>query len=336
MEYRTLGRSGLIVSELCLGTMIFGNGTEQSESEKIIHAFLDGGGNFIDTANVYVRGESEKIVGQAIKDRRQEVVLATKVRMKVGDHPNDAGYSRKHIMDSVNQSLVRLQTDYIDLYQLHLWDPLTPIEETLRTLDDLVTSGKVRYIGCSNFFAWQLMKSLSYSDFSRMERFISIQPQYSLINREMDREVLPLCLSEKVGFIPWAPLGGGFLSGKYEHKIEQPQTGRLATSAPGEYHWTNRLTERNFSILETIREVAEQTEKTMTQVSLNWLLLQEGVTSPIFGARTMQQLEENLNGTGWALSAEHWKKLDEASALPEEYPARFHRKFERSLQNHSV
>lgn len=173
MNYRTLGRSGLLVSELCLGTMTFGKGTDEKDSIDMIHRFLDAGGNFIDTADVYVEGKSEEIVGKAIKDRRSEVVLATKVRMKVGPHPNDFGYSRKRIMEGVEQSLRRLNTEYIDLYQLHVWDHLTPIEETLRTLDDLVTSGKVRYIGCSNFLSWQLMKSLSYSALSR-QSFVSM------------------------------------------------------------------------------------------------------------------------------------------------------------------
>ncbi len=227
MQYRALGKSGILVSELCLGTMTFGHTTDERESVEMINRFLDKGGNFIDTANVYAGGRSEEIVGKAIRERRSDVVLATKVRMKTGPGPNQVGLSRKHIMDAVEDSLRRLGTDYIDLYQVHVWDQVTPIEETLRALDDLVASGKVRYIGCSNFLAYQLMKSLNLSDFNRYARFISIQPQYSLVCRSMDREVLPLCLEENVGVIPWAPLGGGFLTGRYERGNE-PTEGRLS------------------------------------------------------------------------------------------------------------
>jgi aryl-alcohol dehydrogenase-like predicted oxidoreductase len=330
MQYRTLGRSGLLVSELCLGTMTFGKGTSDEESISMIHRFLDAGGNFIDTADVYVEGKSEELVGQAIKGRRSEVVLATKVRMKVGPHPNDFGYSRKRVMEGIDASLLRLNTDYIDLYQLHVWDHLTPIEETLRTLDDLIGSGKVRYIGCSNFLAWQLMKSLSYSDFNRYARFISIQPQYSLVNREIDREILSLCLEENVGVIPWAPLGGGFLTGKYTSQ-EAPDFGRFSQGWTGEYSWENKALDRNFQILQTIKEVADEAEKTTAQVALNWLLSREGITSPIFGARTLEQYEENMGSIGWRLSDEHWNRLDEASSLPDEYPNRFINKFKRTL-----
>jgi aryl-alcohol dehydrogenase-like predicted oxidoreductase len=330
MEYRTLGRSGLLVSELCLGTMTFGKGTDEKDSIDMIHRFLDVGGNFIDTADVYVEGQSEEIVGKAIKERRNEVVLATKVRMKVGPHPNDFGYSRKRIMEGIDASLKRLQTDYIDLYQLHVWDHLTPIEETIRTLDDLVTSGKVRYIGCSNFFAWHLMKSLSFSDFNRYVRFISIQPQYSLTNREMDREMFSLCIEEGVGVIPWAPLGGGFLTGKYT-ELEKPSSGRFSLGWTGEYDWEQKFTDKNFTILHTLKEIAEDRGKTVAQVALNWLLAKEGVCSPIFGARTLDQFDENMGSIGWHLSKEEWDRLDQVSALPSEYPNRFIEKFRRTI-----
>ncbi|WP_209121059.1 aldo/keto reductase [Alkalihalobacillus sp. BA299] len=330
MEYRTVGKSGLLVSNLCLGTMTFGKATSEEESISMIHRFLDYGGNFIDTADVYVEGASEEIVGKAIQDRRSEVVLATKVRMKVGPHPNDVGYSRKRIMEGVEQSLRRLKTDYIDLYQLHVWDHLTPIEETLRTLDDLIASGKVRYIGCSNFLAWQLMKSLSISEFRGYARFISIQPQYSLVSREMDREVLSLCLEENVGVLPWAPLGGGFLSGKYK-SVAEPSFGRFSQGLTGEYEWKNKALDKNFNIVAKVEEIAQEIDKTPAQVSLNWLLCKEGITSPIFGARTLEQFEENMGSIGWHLSAEHIQALDEVSALPVEYPNRFIEKFRRSI-----
>lgn len=327
MEYKVLGKSGLLVSELCLGTMTFGKEVNESDSIKMVHKFLDEGGNFIDTADVYVGGESERIVGKAIKERRSEVVLATKVRMRVGPHPNDFGYSRRRIMEGVEQSLKRLNTDYIDLYQLHVWDNITPIEETIRTLDDLVSSGKVRYIGCSNFLAWQMMKALAYSDYHNLVRFISVQPQYSLINREMDREVLPLCKEENVGVIPWAPIGGGFLTGKYQVGVT-PSSGRLANGG-GESSWEYRSTERNFAILNEVQKISNELDKPPAQVALNWLLNKEEITSPIFGATSLEQFDENIGSIGWRLTKEQWDRLDEVSKLPSEYPTRFLEKFKR-------
>jgi len=328
MDYRLLGKSGLAVSELCLGTMSFGNTTSEQDSIEMTHRFLDRGGNFLDTANVYVSGKSEEIVGKAIKDRRSEVVLATKVRFPTAEHPNGVGVSRKHILDCVEASLKRLNTDYIDLYQVHVWDQATPLEETLRTLDDLVSSGKVRYIGCSNFLAWQLMKSLSTSEANRYVRFISIQPQYSLVNREMDREIMSLCKEENVGIIPWAPLGGGFLTGRYNREV--PQSGRLTAKA-GESSWDLRATEKNFAILDAVKKAAEELEKTPAQVALNWLIHREGIISPIFGASTLEQYEDNMGAAGWKLPEEIWNRLDEVSALPSEYPTRFIAKFSRQI-----
>jgi len=328
MQYRKLGRSGLAVSELCLGTMTFGNATSEQESIEMIGRFIDRGGNFLDTANVYVGGRSEEIVGKAIKDKRSEVVLATKVRMKMSDDINGAGLSRKHIMDSVEASLKRLQTDYIDLYQVHVWDHATPIEETLRALDDLVASGKVRYIGCSNFFAWQLMKSLAVSDMNRYVRFVSIQPQYSLVSRQMDREMMSLCVEENVGVIPWAPLGGGFLTGRYDRV--KPTEGRLSGDS-GESAWVNRGSEQNFAVLDAVKEAAAQLGKTPAQVALRWLLQREGITSPIFGASRLEQFEDNMGAFGWELPQEQWNLLERISALPDDYPNRFIAKFRRPL-----
>ena len=326
MEIRMLGRSGLAVSELCLGTMSFGNATSEEDSIRMVRQFVDRGGNFLDTANVYVSGRSEEIVGKAIKDIRSEVVLATKVRMKTSGHPNGAGVSRKHIMQSVEESLRRLQTDYIDLYQVHVWDHLTPIEETLRALDDLVASGKVRYIGCSNFFAWHLMKALACSDANRYVRFVSLQPQYSLVSREMDREMMSLCLEENVGVIPWAPLGGGFLTGRYGR--EQPTSGRL-TAKDGESSWRLRATERNFAVLDAVQAAARELDKTPAQVALRWLLQRDGIASPIFGASTLEQFADNMGAAGWTMPEAAWQRLDEVSALPPEYPNRFIEKFAR-------
>lgn len=329
MKYRVLGKSGIAVSELCLGTMTFGNTTSRADSINMIHQFLDLGGNFIDTADVYVGGMSEEIVGEAIRQRRSEVILATKVRMKTADHVNGVGLSRKHILDGVDASLRRLQTDYIDLYQMHVWDNLTPIEETISTLDSLISSGKVRYIGCSNFLAWQLMKSLSYSDYNRYARYISIQPQYSLVSREMDREMIPLCLEENVAIIPWAPIAGGFLSGKY-NRGEIPTKDRLSGQS-GESAWQNRYSDKNFAILDVVQEIAADIGKTPAQVALNWLIHKEGITSPIIGCNTMEQFAENMGSVGWRLSDEQWGRLDEISALPNEYPQRFLDKFKRTL-----
>ncbi|WP_096199472.1 aldo/keto reductase [Bacillus sp. FJAT-45350] len=330
MEYRKLGKSGIVVSELCLGTMTFGRGTSEDESIAIVDRFLEDGGNFIDTADVYARGTSEEYVGKAIKGKRSEVIVATKVRMKVGVHPNANGYSRKRVLEGVEASLKRLDTDYIDLYQLHVWDNLTPIEETLRTLDDLITSGKVRYIGCCNFLAWQLMKSLSYSERQKYAKFITVQPQYNLLHREIERELLSLCKEEDIAVIPWAPLAGGFLTGKYEG-YELPSEGRFSLGWTGEYGWENIALERHFHILNKVKEIASEIGKTPAQVALNWVLNKECVTSPIFGPRTMEQYEENIGAIGWKLSEEHFNKLDEISALPSEYPERFIEKFKRTL-----
>lgn len=329
MNFKLLGKSGLAVSELCLGTMTFGNTTSEEDSIEMIDRFVDRGGNFLDTADVYVSGRSEEIVGKAIKNKRSDIVLATKVRMTTSSNINGVGLSRKHIMDGVEASLKRLQTDYIDLYQVHVWDHATPIEETLRTLDDLVTSGKVRYIGCSNFFAWQLMKSLAYSDASRYVRFVSIQPQYSLVSRQMDREMLSLCLEEKVGIIPWAPIGGGFLTGRYTR--EEPKEGRL-TSKVGESAWTLRSNDKNFEILDALLEAAKELDKSPSQVALRWLIQREGITSPIFGASKLEQFEDNIGAIGWEMPSEVWNRLEQISALPEDYPNRFIEKFRRPFE----
>ncbi|WP_053376236.1 aldo/keto reductase [Paenibacillus sp. FJAT-27812] len=329
MKYNLLGKSGLAVSELCLGTMTFGNTTSEEDSIDMIDRFVDRGGNFLDTADVYVSGRSEEIVGKAIKNKRSDIVLATKVRMTTSANINGVGLSRKHIMDGVDASLKRLETDYIDLYQVHVWDHATPIEETLRTLDDLVTSGKVRYIGCSNFFAWQLMKSLAVSDVNRYVRFVSIQPQYSLVSRQMDREMLSLCLEEKVGIIPWAPIGGGFLTGRYNR--EEPTEGRL-TSKVGESAWVNRALDKNFLILDALLEAAKEQDKSPAQVALRWLIQREGITSPIFGASKLEQFEDNMGSIGWEMPSEVWNRLEQISALPDDYPNRFIEKFRRPFE----
>ena len=331
MNYRQLGHSGLMVSDLCLGTMIFGEKSERStpaaEAQKIIHHFLDMGGNHIDTANVYASGRSEEIVGDSIRDRREKVVLATKVRFSMGAGPNDEGLSRHHIIQSVNDSLQRLETDYIDLLYMHCWDPITPIEESLQTFGDLVTQGKVRYIGVSNFKAWQLMKALSFSDANGLPRFIAAQYQYSLVERDIEDEFIDLCLSEGVGITPWGPLGGGFLSGKYRagERPSEPADGRLATTSDqDEEAWSRRATEKNWQILGVIEQIVHEIPSaTYSQVSLAWLLNQPGVDSIVLGVRTEDQLVDNLAAADVVLSADQIGRLEQASAVQKGYPYRF-------------
>ncbi len=326
MDMRQLGSSGLIVSELCLGTMIFGERSERSTpadvAKQMIDHYLEAGGNFLDTANVYAGGRSEEIVGEALHGRRDDVILATKVRFRKGDGPNNIGLSRRHILHEVENSLRRLQTDYIDLYYAHMWDPLTPLEETLRAFQDLITTGKVRYIGVSNFKAWQLMKALAMSDSYGWARPIAAQYQHSLVVRDIEREFVELFLSEGVGSVPWGPLGGGFLTGKYRSGA-RPEQGRLSTSpADNEEAWDRRATERNWNVLDAVALIAAQREKTHSQVALNWLLSRPEVSSVIIGARTMDQLEDNLGAVNWELSAEELIALDDVSAPEWGYPYR--------------
>lgn len=327
MKFKQLGRSGLIVSDLCLGTMIFGEigdrGTPADEAARMIDRYLDAGGNHIDTADVYADGRSEEIVGKAIAARRAQIVLATKVRFPRGDGPNEAGLSRHHIVEGVNASLRRLGTDYIDLYYMHAWDPVTPIEESLRAFDDLISAGKVRYIGVSNFKAWQVMKALAVSDAHGWSRFVAAQYQYSLVKRDIEYEFGDLCASEGIGITPWGPLGGGFLSGKYR-RGQRPQAadeGRIATTPESyEESWERRATDRNWQIIEALGRIAEVRGVTYSQVALAWLRAQPTVASVIMGARTMQQLEDNLGAANLDLSDDEVAALNHVSAPPEVYP----------------
>ena len=327
MEYRPLGKSGLLVSSLCLGTMVFGEessrGTDQKTATRIIHKFLDAGGNHLDTANVYADGRSEDIVGAAIHDRRDHAILATKVRHKTGSNPNDQGLSRHHMIRSVEASLRRLQTDVIDLLIAHAWDPLTPLEETLRAFDDLVASGKVRYLGASNFKAWQLMKALALSDVHGWTRFTAAQYQYSLVERNIEHEISEVCVNEGVGLTPWGPLGGGFLSGKYQPG-ERPQEGRLAMMPDEtEESWLRRSNARNWAILEVVDQIAKTRRATHSQIAVAWLLQQPAVCSVIIGARTPAQLDDNLAAGDVSLSEEELARLSRASEPDDPYPYRF-------------
>jgi aryl-alcohol dehydrogenase-like predicted oxidoreductase len=330
MEYRSLGDTGLMVSELCLGCMTFGREADEGDSRKIVERFLDAGGNFLDTADVYSKGLSEEITGRAIKAVRDDVVLATKVFFPMGEGPNDIGLSRKHVTQGCEDSLTRLGTDYIDLYQVHCWDGVTPLQETLSALTDLVRSGKVRYIGVSNFTGWQLMRSVRVSEANGLERFACLQPQYSLVERNIEREVLPVCVEEGLGVIPWSPLGGGFLSGKYRRDEEPPQGSRISEAVESmEEYWDRRATERNWATLDVVGRISEELGKTYAQISLNWLLRQDGVTAPIIGARTLEQLEDNIGASGWKLTEEQLVELSEASAIEDVYPYRFIRNAQR-------
>jgi aryl-alcohol dehydrogenase-like predicted oxidoreductase len=330
MEYRRLGDSGLVVSSFALGTMVFGEDSprraDPEEAERMVRRFLDAGGNHVDTANVYAGGRSEEIVGKAIRGRRDQVVLATKVRFPMGDGPNDQGLGRVHLFREVEASLRRLDVDHVDLLYMHCWDPLTPIEESLEVFDELVRSGKVRYIGVSNFKAWQLMKALGVSTGWGWARFVAAQYQYSLVARDIEREFLDLCEAEGLGVVPWSPLGGGFLSGKYrpDRRPTDSAEGRLATQPDGdEEAWHRRATERNWRIIDAVSEVADEAGATMSQAALAWLLTRHPVASVIIGVRNLDQLEDNLGAAAVALSPDALARLDAVSALEPSYPYRF-------------
>lgn len=320
MEYRQLGKSGLLVSELCFGTMTFGGEgywkvvgeLPFEQAKRLVDMAWDGGINFFDSADVYSYGQAEELLGKALKDKKRDsVVIATKVRGRMSKEINDVGLSRHHIMNSCENSLRRLQTDYIDLYILHSFDPVTPIEETLRALDDLVRHGKVRYLGCSNFFAWQLMKALSISEKHHLEKFVSLQALYSLISRDVEQELVPLCEDQGLGITPWSPLGGGFLSGKYKRGDTSAQGRRTRE----QFHFIPIDEEQGFAILDTTKEIAEVHKASQAQVALNYLLSKKIVSSVLIGANKPEQLLDNLKTVEWKLTPEEVKKLDEVSAI---------------------
>ena len=318
MEYRRLGRTGLKVSELCLGTMQWGWTADETTAFAVMDAFVEAGGNFIDTADVYSRwapgtpgGVSEEIIGRWMQERgnRRQIVLATKVRGRMWDGANGEGLSRQHIMAAVEDSLRRLQTDTIDLYQTHWFDADTPIDETMRALDDLVRQGKVRYLGASNIPAWRLTKALWTSDILGVARYDSLQPHYSLAHRaEFERELKELCAAEGIGVIPYSPLEGGFLTGKYRRGEPVPQSAR-ASGIERRF-----LNDRGFTILEALEKLGQARGKSIAQMALAWQLTQPVVTSPIIGANSIEQLNDSLGAVGLRLSEEEMKALDAASA----------------------
>ncbi len=325
MQYRQLGSSGLRVSTLTLGTMGFG-GTGWASPighidvagarEQIAHA-RDAGVNMIDTADVYSNGLSEEILGEAIGTARDEVLIATKVRMSMGDGPNDAGLSRHHILRAAEASLRRLNTDYIDLYQVHEWDGHTPLEETLSALDDLVHSGKVRYIGASNYAAWHLMKALAVSERRRLERFVSQQIYYSLQNRDAETELVPLSIDQGVGILVWSPLAGGLLSGKYRRGVSAP-TGSRHLSEWSEPPINNE--DKLYDTIDTAVAIGEVHGVSAARVALAYLLAKPGVTSLVVGARTPEQLRDNLEAADLELTSDEIARLDEVSGEPLRYP----------------
>jgi aryl-alcohol dehydrogenase-like predicted oxidoreductase len=324
MKYRELADTGVFVSELCLGAMTFGGrgqqweviaGLDQDGVDAVVHRALDAGINFIDTANVYSLGESETMVGRALAGRRSEVVLATKVRGRMSPRPNDVGLSRLHIMEAVDASLRRLGTDYIDLYQVHRFDPLTSLEDTLRALDDLVRSGKVRYIGCSNFAAWQMMKALGISREHRLERFRCTQSYYSIAGRELEREIIPCIADQNLGLLVWSPLAGGFLSGKFT------RTGGDEAARRASFDFPPVNKDRAYDIIDAMEPIARTHGASVAQVAIAWLLAQRSVTSVIIGARRLDQLEDNLKAVDVSLSADDLRTLDEVSRLAPEYPS---------------
>ncbi len=327
MNYRYLGKTGLKVSELCLGAMTFGRETDEKTSHQILDGFVEAGGNFIDTADVYSRGVSEEVMSKWLKNqKRDDLVIATKVRFPMGEGPNDLGLSRKHIISGVENSLRRLGTDYIDLYQVHCWDPSTPLEETLSALNGLVQSGKVRYLGASNYAPWQLQKAVDLSKQMGWEPFVSLQPLYNLLDRYIEWGLVPVCQNEGLGIMPWSPLRGGWLSGKYTRDMDQPPAGSRVDRAEKEgwsESWNTYNTERTWNIVDALLEVAQEVNKTPAQVALNWLLQRPGVTAPIIGIRTLEHLEDNLGAAGWALNEDQMSRLNEVSEMELPYPYDF-------------
>jgi aryl-alcohol dehydrogenase-like predicted oxidoreductase len=305
--------------------MTFGRECDEATSRLILDRFIDAGGTLVDTANNYGEpgGASESILGKALAGRRDTVVLATKVRFFTGDGPNDRGLSRRHVRMSVDASLRRLQTDWIDLLQIHSWDPVTPLDETLSTLDDLVRAGKVRYIGASNLTGWQLATANGLAALHMWEPFVSYQGNYSLVGRELEREVLPYCSYAGLGVLPYGPLGGGLLTGKYR-RGESPGDGTRAggegMSAEG---MSRRMTARAYATADVVREIAAECGRTPAQVALNWVNNRPQVTSSLLGARTIDQLEDNLGSVGWRLDSEHVERLDQSSRISIGYPQEF-------------
>ncbi|WP_438043546.1 aldo/keto reductase [Sorangium sp. So ce128] len=328
MEFRLLGGSGFKVPVLSLGTGTFGGGNEfwdscgaldVAEATRLVDISLEAGMNMFDSADVYSNGLAEEILGQAIKGRRDQVIISTKATFRSGSGPNDVGSSRYHLVRSVEGALRRLQTDHIDLFQLHGFDALTPLEETLGTLDDLVRAGKIRYLGCSNFSGWHLMKSLAVSEKYGLSRYVAHQAYYSLVGRDYEWELMPLALDQKVGAVVWSPLGWGRLTGKIRRGQRLPEVSRLRNKLVVE-GGPQMDDEVLYRVVDALDEVAKETGKTVPQIAINWLLQRPSVSNVIIGARNEEQLRQNLGAVGWSLTPEQAAKLDAASKTRLAYP----------------
>lgn len=334
MEYKYLGRTGLKVSELCLGTMSFGDRTDEETAHRILDRFVEEGGTFVDTADVYGSGVSEEILGRWLERRsRDDLVIATKAYGDMGPGPNDGGVGRKHLLGAVEASLRRLRTDYIDLYQVHVFDDATPMEETLSTLDGLVRSGKVRFLGASNYAGWQLQKSIDLARRHGWEPFACLQPLYNLLDREAEWDLVTVCRNEGVGLIPWSPLRGGWLSGRYRRDMAAPPAGSRVDvdAAAGGWPeaWDTYANERTWRVIDAVVEVAEETGRSPAQVAVRWLMQRPAVAAPIIGARTLAQLEDNLAAAGSPLADEHMDRLTTVSDRPLPYPFGLQSRFRR-------
>jgi aryl-alcohol dehydrogenase-like predicted oxidoreductase len=319
MEYRTLGRSGCAVSTLALGTMTFGSETDEDASHAQLDAFVEAGGTLIDTADVYSGGVSEEIIGRWLGKQpagiRSRVVLATKGRFPMGEGPNDAGLSRRHLRDALNASLRRLGVESVDLYQVHAFDPLTPLDETLLFLDDAVRAGKISYVGLSNYTGWQVQKVVDLAEFRGLARPVTLQPQYNLLVREIEWEIVPACESTRLGLLPWSPLGGGWLTGKYTRDARPTGATRLGENPERGVEAYDRRSadQRTWDVIDAVQSVASSRGVTMAQVALAWLVDRPMVSSVILGARTVEQLQDNLGAAGLHLSQDETARLDTAS-----------------------
>ncbi|TCC23484.1 aldo/keto reductase [Kribbella speibonae] len=315
MEYRTLGASGAVVSTYALGTMTFGNETDEAGSHAQLDRYVEAGGNFVDTADVYTAGVSEEIVGRWLAKTSADVVLATKGRFPTGDGPNDVGTSRRHLRKALDASLQRLGVEHIDLYQLHAWDPVTPLEETLSFLEDAVRAGKISYAGLSNFTGWQLQKTCDLIAYRGWSPLVTLQPQYNLLVREIEWEIVPAAQENGLGLLPWSPLGGGWLTGKYSFDEEPAGATRLGENPDrGVESWYRRSrNQRVRDVVDAVREIADARGISMAQVALAWLVDRPALTSVILGARTLEQLDDNLAAADLHLTPEQTAKLDEAS-----------------------
>jgi aryl-alcohol dehydrogenase-like predicted oxidoreductase len=334
MRYRFLGNSGLQISEICFGVMTFNSKKgwthlgvqEQKDANRLTSIAIERGINFFDTADVYSNGISETMLGKALGKKRKDIVIATKGEGRMGSGPNDEGHSRQHLIKACENSLKRLNTDYIDLYQVHSFDFMTPLEEMMMALDQLVQDGKIRYIGISNFFAWQIMKLMSISENNNLNRIVSLQAYYSLVGRDLEYEIIPACLDQKIGIIVWSPLHGGILSGKYRKAKKWPKGTRLKGEGQ---HFPYNI-ENGERILSVMESISQKRRTSMSQIALNYALQKPGITSVIIGARNEKQLIENISTSDWKLSSEEMKTLDEISEPPRIYPHWYFDVFKKS------